>query len=212
MKKMGMLGLVLALLFVVPMAMAGKIKPVAKITDGTLTYTNPAHYLYGEPLTTGFDIFGYNYQAHLFVGWYENYLPTHAPVTHEWGEPGATWLVMKWNDAWLSNADYDGDGVLDRHVGYDDYFDSGAWETNHMIGWYEEDGVIYQFNYFCKIVAASSDWDLEDGYWYDDGTEIGEAIWGQFAVIFQVSNDPYLGEHGVLYNAPGPTGFGYYTP
>jgi len=72
---MGMLGLVLALLFVVPMAMAGKIKPVAKITDGTLTYTNPAHYLYGEPLTTGFDIFGYNYQAHLFVGWYENYLP-----------------------------------------------------------------------------------------------------------------------------------------
>ena len=41
---------------------------------------------------------------------------------------------------------------------------------------------------------------------------MGTVIWGQFAVIFDVYNDPYDGYHGVSYDAPAPTGFGYYKP
>jgi hypothetical protein len=74
-----------------------------------------------------------------------------------------------------------------------------------------EDGS--QWNYFCKIVAVPGDAVLSGGLWYTaDGTEIGPSIWGEFATIFEVSNDPVLGDHGVLYNAPAPTGFGYYMP
>ena len=70
----------------------------------------------GDPITTGYTEFGYNYQAHIYNGDYGY---------PEWN------LVMKWNDAWLSNKDCDGDGLLDRHYGYDSYIGSGAWETNH---------------------------------------------------------------------------------
>jgi len=229
------------------------------------------------------------------------------------------WLVMKWNDAWLSNKDCDGDGKLDRHYGYDSYIGSGAWLTNHEWGTYEnDDGKTCRWDYFVKIVAApedasklwdvSGDWTIEvnwkgtiyphywtlkrssdgsfefegtgtahlpngqlvaneaitvevigdqitftsvyengytwygvgtissDGtmsgtwtssagqsgtwqstkgkatlYWYaSDGTEIGPAIWGQFAIIQEVYNDPCEGSHGIAYLSPSPVGFGFY--
>lgn len=120
---------------------------------------------------------------------------------------------MKWNDAWLSNKDCDGDGKLDRHYGYPSYIGSGAWETNHQWGSYEEDGETYNWNYFTKIVAAPADAYVDGGIWYTaDGTEIGPVLWGEFATIFEVYNDQGTEEHGVYYNAPAPTGFGYYMP
>ena len=120
---------------------------------------------------------------------------------------------MKWNDAWLSNKDCDGDGKLDRHYDYPSYIGSGAWETNHQWGSYEEDGETYNWNYFTKIVAAPADAYVDGGIWYTaDGTEIGPVLWGEFATIFEVYNDQGTGEHGVYYNAPAPTGFGYYMP
>src|SRR3972149_489897 len=41
------------------------------LKDGILVY-QPLHYLAGQPLKTGFDAYGYNYQAHLFNGSYAN--------------------------------------------------------------------------------------------------------------------------------------------
>ena len=41
------------------------------IQEGTLTYA-AGHYLAGNPLTAGFDAYGYNYQAHIFKGSYVN--------------------------------------------------------------------------------------------------------------------------------------------
>jgi len=117
--------------------------------------------------------------------------------------------MMKWNDAWLSNMDRDLDGELDRYYGFPSYIDSGAWLTNHQSGT-NPDGS--NWNYFVKIVAASSDWTVSGGCWYDDGVEMGTVIWGSFARILQISNDPMYDEHGVLYNPPSPTGFGYYMP
>ena len=220
-----LIALVLLTVFSLP-ALAKKPGGVT-IQDGILTYSS-GHYLEGEPLSTGFDIFGYNYQAHLFKGSYFNvyagaagfppyegdaeaYLAENPAAANHWAWPYRdVKLSMKWNDAWLSNMDRDGDGKLDRHYGYDSYIGSGAWETNHMWGT-NEDGT--NWNYFTKIVAVPADAVNDGGIWYTaDGTEIGTVIWGEFAVIFEVSNDPATGDHGVLYNPPAPTGFGYYMP
>jgi serine/threonine protein kinase len=44
---------------------------------------------------------------------------------------------------------------------------------------------------------------------YDaDGEEIGPAIWGEFAIIQEVSNDPCLGQHGLQYISPMGGGLG----
>jgi hypothetical protein len=121
--------------------------------------------------------------------------------------------MMKWNDAWLSNKDCDGDGLLDRHYGYPSYIGSGAWLTNHMAGEYEAEGQTCKWNYFVKIVAAPADAYKSVGIWYTaDGVEIGPVIWGEFAIIQEVSNDPCMGDHGILYNSEAPTGFGFYQP
>jgi hypothetical protein len=67
-------------------------------------------------------------------------------------------LMMKWNDAWLSNQDCDGDGKLDRHYGYPTYRGSGAWLTNHQSGTYvDTDGKTERWTHFMKIVAVPLD-------------------------------------------------------
>lgn len=147
----------------------------------------------GNLIMPGFMENGYNYQAHMFNGPYGDYN-----------------LIMKWNDAWLSNKDCDGDGLLDRHFGYDSYIGSGAWLTNHWTATYEnENGMLCDYDEFIKIVAVPEDATLVDGYWYNaEGTEIGESIWGQFAIIQWVVNDPCEGIEGIQYNSPDHNGFG----
>jgi hypothetical protein len=129
-------------------------------------------------------------------------------------------LIMKWNDAWLSNMDRDVDGSLDRHYGFGSYDGSGAWLTNYQAGTYDDEGETYAWNYYVKIVTPSTvagDWmDVgdpgpEDDRWRSaDDTEIGPPIWGAFAVIQRVYNDQGTGEHGIEYLSPSPAGFGYY--
>ncbi|MFC1660205.1 hypothetical protein ACFL3S_01900 [Gemmatimonadota bacterium] len=159
----------------------------------------------GSVIETGFDDWGYNYQGHMFNGGY-----CDAYRNAAWCQP---WkdvnLIMKWNDAWLSNKDCDGDGLLDRHSGFDSYIGSGAWETNHQSGEYEQDGKTCKWNYFVKIVAAPADATAVDGVWYNaDGVEIGPEIWGAFAIIQQVENDPCAGIHGLQYSSPDHSGLG----
>ena len=157
------------------------------IQDGTLV--NSA----GEVITTGYNDSGYNYQALMFNG-----------VIDDWH------LIMKWNKAWLSNQDCDDDGLLDRHLGYETYIGSGAWLTNHWTTTYTDDfGNECEYDEFLKIIAVPTDAELFEGYWYNaDGTEIGENIWGQFAIIQYVVNDPCEGIEGVQYKSPDHPGFG----
>lgn len=164
----------------------------------------------GSVITTGFDIWGYNYQGHMFAGFYcDSYRDA------EWCQPYEdVRLLMKWNAAWLDNKDCDNDELLDRHFGFASYIGSGAWLTNHQSGTYfNDEGKLCHWDYFVKIVAAPFDAELVDGVWYAaDGTEIGPVIWGAFAIIQEISNDPCLGEHGVLYKSPAGPGFGMYKP
>ncbi len=120
---------------------------------------------------------------------------------------------MKWNDAWLSNRDCDGDGKLDRYYGYSSYIGSGAWLTNHQSGSYEENSQTYYWNDFVKIVAVPADAVAKAGVWYTaGGTEIGPVIWGAFAIIQEVYNDQGTGDHGLFSKSSASPGFGFYQP
>lgn len=201
-----------------------------RIQDGILTYSS-GHYLAGEPLQVGYDPYGYNYQAHMFKGSYFNaysggdgfpahegddeaYLAENPGAANHWAWPYRdVSLLMKWNDAWLANTDCDGDGKLDRHYGFDSYIGSGAWETNHQWGSYEDTGETCNWNYFTKIVAVPADAYEDEGIWYTaDDVEIGPSIWGEFAKIQEVSNDQCDPDYKYSWNTDAPTGFGYYMP
>lgn len=173
------------------------------IQDGIIEYS-AGHYLEGDPITVGYDMFGYNYQSHMFKGYYANaylggagfppyegddeaYLEENPAAENHWTWPYRdVMLTMKWNDAWLSNKDCDGDGKLDRHYGHDSYIGSGAWITNDMQGGQGKDS----WTYFTKIVAVPEDAYLDGGIWYTaDGVEIGPEIWGSFATIQTVDSE-----------------------
>ncbi|MEJ5363529.1 MAG: hypothetical protein WHS86_00375 [Desulfosoma sp.] len=193
----------LALGVLVGLAGLAQAQKCTTIQDGTL-YADD-----GSLVTVGFDDWGYNYQAHMFNGTY-----CDAYFDASWCQPYKDIeLIMKWNDAWLSNKDCDGDGLLDRHYGYDSYKGSGAWLTNHQSGWVDVNGKLRKWTYFVKIVAVPSDAVLENGTWLSaDGTEIGRQIWGDFAIIQEVYNDPAQGAHGLLYKSPVGPGLGMYGP
>jgi len=171
------------------------------IQDGTLLASD------GSIIATGYDDWGYNYQANMFNGGYCDAY-RDAAWCQDYKDDD---LIMKWNDAWLSKMDCDNDGLLDRHYPYPSYIGSGAWLTNHQSGKVEVNGKMRKWTYFTKIVAAPSDANAVDGVWYAaDGTEIGPVIWGSFATIQEVYNDPSAGEHGILYKSPAGPGFGIY--
>lgn len=72
-----------------------------------------------------------------------------------------------------------------------------------------DDGNTCNWEYFTKIVAVPSDAYEVGGVWYAaDGTEIGPDIWGEFATIQTVENDPCAGIHGVQYLSPDHAGLG----
>jgi hypothetical protein len=79
-----------------------------------------------------------------------------------------------------------------------------------MSGEYEsDDGKRCFWTYFTKIVAAPSTASNVGGVWYDEnGGEIGPVIWGEFATIQEVSNDPCYGDHGLLNKSPTRPGLG----
>lgn len=161
----------------------------------------------GDVIEVGFDQWGYNYQANMFNGFYcDSY--RDAAWCQDYADIE---LIMKWNNAWLSNQDCDGDGLLDRHYGFDSYIGSGAWITNHQKGMYlDDEGNECRWTYFVKIVAVPADATLNAGLWMNaDGTEIGPVIWGQFAIIQEVSNDPCDGiKNGLQYHSPDHSGLG----
>lgn len=193
-----------ALTFVLFMAPVFAQDECTTIQSGTLLTS------VGTLISTGYDEWGYNYQAHMFNGMY-----CDAYRNAAWCQPYVDdELEMKWNDAWLSNKDCDGDGLLDRHRGFTSYRGSGAWLTNHQKGTYiDGKGKKQRWSYFSKIVAAPLDATMANGMWVAaDGSEIGPAIWGDFVILQQVSNDTGIDDHGVFYLSPYSAGFGRFSP
>jgi len=156
-------------------------------------------------ITVGYDQWGYNYQAHMFNGGYCDAY-RDAGWCQDYKEDN---LIMKWNDAWLSKTDCDDDGKLDRHLGFASYIGSGAWLTNHQSGEYMMGEEVCTWDYFVKIIAPAADAALTGDIWYTvDGVEIGPEIWGDFAIIQEVFNDPCAGAEGIQYLSPDNAGLG----
>jgi len=203
-KFVWILAVVGALVIASTPAAAQKVK-CTTIQQGTLLYAAD-HYLAGQPLMLGVDPYGYNYQANMFNGSYFNsyaggdgfppydgddaaYLAANPAAATHWAWPYRNdQLAMKWNDGWLSNRDCDADGKLDRHFGFPAYIGSGAWLTNHQ-NYQGSDGNYYK--YFVKIVAVPASATKVAGIWYSNkGVVIGPSIWGEFAIVQEVTNDP----------------------
>jgi len=183
-------------LFSAPMAFAQTQGSCVKIQSGTILDVN------GVVITTGYDQWGYNYQAHMFNGLYDNNTRPPVPVT-----TGDVNLSMKWSDEWLSNLDCNGDHRLDRGLNPKTGASSGVskgWLTNHEEGDYTgTDGEIHHYTYFVKIV-------------YDNGascaTGSDSCLWGLYTIIEEVNNDPFGGFHGVNRDSlVNPAGSGFWT-
>jgi hypothetical protein len=173
-------------------AMAAKgVKPIT-IQSGLLTDS------VGNPITLGYDQFGYNYQAHMFNGTYDS--SDRVLDGTYWGQTGDyvdDTLIMKWSDPWLANVDTNGDFKLDRGLvnGVASLTDTSmGWLTNHNEGDYDSDGNGTQdahYTYFCKIVWVGP----------------GGSLWGEYEIIQEVWNDPVGGFHGLQLKIGAP-GFG----
>ncbi|MCX5822956.1 MAG: hypothetical protein NTY86_05470 [Deltaproteobacteria bacterium] len=161
----------------------------AKIQSGSITDVN------GNPITVGYDKYGYNYQAHIFNGLSENFSRPPEVVT-----VGTENLVMKWSDDWLANVDCNDDHKLDRGLNSKTGTSTGTsmgWVTNHYEGDYLADptllyngtlifpggdGELHHYTYFAKIV-------------YDAGAACSSGssscIWTLYTIVEEIQNDPY---------------------
>ena len=158
-------------------ALAAGPSACATIKDGTIKDTK------GNSVVLGYDKWGYNYQAHMFNGFADNYSRPAVPVS------SGDRLIMKWSDAWLANVDCNHDGKLDR--GLVDGVVSGismGWLTNQYNGSYvDADGNTQNYTDFYKIV------------WVGPGGD----LWGQYHVIQEVYNDTGAGNYRFKDGAPG---------
>jgi hypothetical protein len=195
MKRKGLIVLIILLvaLFAVSVIPTGAKKACTPISSGVL-------YFNGNLVKPGVNDNGYNYQAH------EARFTTHNTT---W------WYVthLKWNDAYLSNEDCDGDYKLDRHYGFDSYIGSGAWITFHYNGEYEKDGMTCAWDELIKAVAVPEGAYKVNGIYYTaDGSEIGpvssEVASNGFATVQHVLNDPCHGLEGNQLNSPDRAGLG----
>lgn len=153
---------------------AGPLGDCAAIKDGTITDAND------NPISTGYDEWGYNYQAHMFNGFWDNSRRPEVPFVE-----GDVWLQMKWSDEWLSKYDCNGDNKLDRGLGTD-LETSQGWLTNHETGSYENlGGEMCEYDYFVKIVTPP---EIET-------CNAENKIWGSFCIVQENLNDP-CGELG----------------
>lgn len=135
----------------------------------------------------GFDEFGYNYQARIFVGPADGV--DRVLDGKVWGDPtyANDHLVMKWSKAW-DNARFHG-GV----------WTCDAWEDNEWNGMVPG-GSGETWHY--KIVWVGSE--LENSPCWREG---GYPIWGAFEVIFShgtVANEHFWDAHAI------PAGYGGY--
>ena len=171
-------------------------EPCTNIQSGTLLDEN------GATISLGFNEEGYNYQARMYTG---EYFPETSP---------GWFLEWKWNDAYLSNRDCDGDGLLDIANGEESYRGTGAWTTTKWTNTYtDQEGNYCRALQFTKYVAVPEDAYTEDGIYYKaDGSVIGESInfegFEDFAIVQFIWDDPCGGKNGVAYKAPGPVGLG----
>lgn len=171
----------------------GSASECATIQDGTILDAD------GNVITTGFNEDGYNYQARVHRGQYDE-----------------MWYVEEnWNDAFLSNKDCDGDNRLDYPL---NYRGTGAWLMNRYSGSHtNSNGEICNVSQVIKYVAVPEeatsvpgrpDTDGRKIFIDAEGNEIGLDLqypgFEDFALIQLIWKDPCRGLSGKYFNFPPP--------
>jgi len=146
----------------------------------TLCFASP---IFAIP--NGFDEFGYNYKARIFVGNADGSDKNLDGTV--WGDPtyANDHLVMKWSKAW-NDAKFNGAP-----------WTADAWEDNEWNG-KVPGGSSETWHY--KIIWVGAE--LEESQYWRDG---GYAVWGQFEVI--LSQGTAGGEH-IWETHANPAGYG----
>lgn len=137
-------------------------------------------------LADGFDEFGYNYNARVFVGPADGVDRTLDGAV--WGDPAyaSDHLVMKWSKAWDDARYHGAPWTPDAWV-------SNEWNGNVLGG----SGEVWHY----KIVWVGPE--LEDSPYWRPG---GYPVWGQFEVILDQGVSP---TDGHMWNALAhPAGYG----
>lgn len=181
MKKSFLLVIALLLISAAP-ALANKSPACNTISSGLI------HDSFGNTLQTGYDIYGYNYQAHMFNGTYDSSdRVLDGKYFGSTGDYVDDKLSMKWSDEWLANVDCNGDGLLDRGLinGVSDGISKG-WTTNHVVGEYDTVDGSQHYTYFVKIGWVGP----------------GGSLWGQYDMLQEEYQDP-TGMLHVKYVTPG---------
>lgn len=119
--------------------------------------------------TSGFDQYGYNYKARVFVGTCKSWaIAGGQDASNFCGSYLNDKLVMKWNEAW---DDCNANGNDDPK------YCAGAWDTNHWNGKVPGgSGEIYQFK---SIWVGSAG---EDSLYWREG---GQLLWDNYETIFE---------------------------
>ena len=136
-------------------------------------------------LGTGFDEFGYNYKAMIFVGKADGVDRILDDAV--WGDStyANDWLAMKWSKGW-DDARFHGEP-----------WGPEAWEDNEWNGAVPDgSGEVWHY----KIIWVGPG--LEGSEYWREG---GEAVWGQFEII--MDHGTIDGVHEFLAHAT-PTGYG----
>jgi hypothetical protein len=205
-------------------------KDCTTIQSGEINYSD-SHYL--DKVHVGYDVFGYNYQAHMFKGSYANaylgsdgYPPyngddeayyqklvekgysdkeTHAKETieSEWYWPYRN-IELKMK--------WNDPWLSNKDCDGDGLLDRHYGHVSYIGSgaWLTNqmkggDGKD-KWTSFTKIVAVPEDATTDDGNWYiADGSEIGPVIWNQFATVQTVESG-----QGVTYVSPSGPGLGLY--
>lgn len=139
----------------------------------------------GQPISVGYDAYGYNYQAHSFNGTYDGLdRVLDGKYYGSTGDFVDDSVQMKWSNDWLANTDCNGDRRLDRGV---DGISRG-WLTNHISGDYlDGDGATQRYTDFVKIGWVGP----------------GGSLWGQYEVIQEIYNDSGGGSFRTRLDTPG---------
>lgn len=133
----------------------------------------------------GFDMYGYNYDARLYIGWLNHYDRYTDDGT------GDAWLIMKWSDDWVIQGDCPvGAWVTNILTWYTDDDSPGTWfGYDERAEWNEEVSPDTEFmvQEFVKVMRVGDD--LTAWEEYEAGGAIG--VWGSYAsgvpafVVFQ---------------------------
>ena len=145
-------------------------------------------------LAAGFDQYGYNDTARVFVGPASGWCLAAGSTSDCMGIYSNDLLVMKWNAAWdACNLN-----------GYDDpTYCLGAWLTNEWNG--KVPGGSGQVWHYKIIWVGSAGSDSQ--YWVPGGY----SIWGNYEVIMDQGIDPNIGPGHMWFALGTPNGFGVHS-